>query len=159
MQTRSKVAGLWPRILELRKSFKIALAVLATVVLCLLIYPFQLTVVPEWRLRVIDDDGDPVAGINVTEHWQHYLIEATGHEEVQTTGADGFVHFRARTIRAGLMHRFVAHLTKLPRSGVDGRTDIYSAVVAWGSKQHSTAVLVRPEGTSPPATIIVRRLG
>src|SRR5436190_23594287 len=54
-----------------------------------LVYPFQTTVAPAWQLRVVDDTGLAVAGIKVTEHWQHNSLESTGHEDIETTDQDG----------------------------------------------------------------------
>jgi hypothetical protein len=47
----------------------------------ILFYPFQTTIVPEWSLKVVDEEGLPVRDVNVTEHWQHFLLESASHED------------------------------------------------------------------------------
>lgn len=122
------------------------------------LYPFKTTTVPEWKLRVVDDAGEPVGEINVTEHWQHYLLESAGHEEAQTTNQNGRVSFDLRSIRASLAGRLLARISKFARQGNPGRTDSYGAVVVWGSKDHATTVAVYQENETTQSEIRVQRL-
>jgi len=128
------------------------------VLLLLLLYPFKTTTVPEWNLRVLDDFGTAVRGIKVTEHWQHYLLEASGHEDPRTTNEEGRVGFPARSIRASLLGRLFARIGKMGTQGDPGRIDPYASVVVWGSKDHALTVAVHPEGALPQAEITVKRL-
>ena len=121
-----------------------------------LLYPFQTTIVPEWNLRIVDDAGAPVREINVTEHWQHYLLESAGHEEVQTTNQDGLVSFGARTIRASVTRRLLARTSKFGSNDSRGAVR-YGAVVVWGKKEYETTVAVY-QGDVPPADLRVQRL-
>ncbi len=129
------IANLGPRV-------RIALASIVILLLITLVFPFKTTIVPQWSLRVIDQSGSPVARINVTEHWQHYLLEDAGHEELLQTGADGRVSFPERTIRASLLRRFLATLSRFANAGMDAKREPYASVVTWGSPQHSTTVLL-----------------
>jgi hypothetical protein len=83
----------------------------AVVVVCalisLLIVPFETTVVPEWKLRIVDPSGWPVPGISVAEQWRHYSIEFSGHREIRTSDEEGYVLFPRRTIRASAVRRIV----------------------------------------------------
>src|SRR4030095_5959084 len=81
-------------------SFRIVVLATSVVFLVIVSYPFETTIVPQWNLQVVDEAGAPVREINVTEHWQHYVLESGGHEEAQTTNQDGLVSFGARSIRA-----------------------------------------------------------
>ena len=80
-----------------------ALLLLAVVMLM----PYQTTVVPEWRIRVVDRDGAPVVGEPVREIWQHYSLEGDGHEEERLTDENGYVVFPERTIWASPLRRIV----------------------------------------------------
>ena len=122
-----------------------ALAALLFLLLILLLFPFKTTIVPPWTLRVVDQSGTPVNGIKVTEHWQHYLIESAGHEDIHQTGADGRVSFPERAIRASLLRRFLATTSRLTKRGTAAKREPYASVVAWGSKFHETAVAVYDE--------------
>jgi hypothetical protein len=97
--------------------------------------------VPEWNLRVVDDAGAPVREINVTEHWQNYVLEAEGHEEVRTTDQDGRVSFGVRNVRANLTRRILARIG-LGHQPPRGRAVLYGAVVVWGNKSYETTVAV-----------------
>ena len=127
-------------------------------VLVLLVFPFESVVAPEWRLRVLDDAGQPVVRINVTEHWQHYLLETSGHEERMKTGDDGVVAFPSRSLRASFVRRGVAAVGNLWRHGRQARFRPYVAVVVWGSPQHATAAMVYRQDALPPTEIVVARL-
>ena len=79
-------------------------AILAAIALVLL-YPFKTTVVPEWRLRIVDEAGNPLRATRVREVWQHYTIESASHEEDLITDGDGYVTFPRRTVRGSLLVR------------------------------------------------------
>lgn len=132
-----------------------ALAVLVLLLLVLLVFPFKTTIVPTWTLRVMDESGTAVRGINVTEHWQHYLLESSGHEDLRQVGADGRVSFPERAIRASLLRRFLATLSRLDKSGTEAKREPYASVVVWGSKVHETAVAVYHEEQAPQSEIVV----
>ena len=135
--------------------FRIVLITAFAVFLIAVLCPFQTTTVPRWSLRVVDDTGAPVREINVTEHWQDYLLESEGHEEVQTTNQDGLVSFGARTIRASVTRRLLARIGKFGSN--DTRAVRYGAVVVWGRKDYETTVAVY-QGDVPSAEIRVQRL-
>ena len=144
-----------PPISGLGPHFRIALAAVLVLILVALLYPFETTIVPMWNLRVVDELGAPVRAINVTEHWQHYLLESAGHEELQQTGNDGSVKFPDRAIRASLLRRLLAILGRLDKSGTEAKREPYASVVVWGSRFHETAVAVYHEDQSPPSEIVV----
>src|SRR5687767_8934273 len=123
-----------------------ALGSASLVLLLILLYPFKTTTVPEWNLRVRDDSGAAVRGIKVTEHWQHYLLEANGHEDPRITNEEGRVGFPARSIRASLLSRLLARIGKVGSKGDSGHTDPYGSVVVRGSKNHALTVGVHREG-------------
>lgn len=100
----------------------------AACVVVLLFYPFEWTVVPEWKIRVVDQARKPVANMVVTERWRHHSLEFQGHLENRTTDSDGYVIFPHRAIRASLVFRAVgwgvAHLNVHGRSGPEASTTV-----------------------------------
>ncbi len=128
------------------------------VVLIIFLYPFETTTVPQWNLRVVDDAGAPVREINVTEHWQNYLLETGGHEEAQTTNQAGLVSFGERSIRASVASRLFARISKFGKYNNRGRPIRYAAVVVWGNKSYETTVAVYPGEGTPQAEVRVPRL-
>ena len=136
---------------------RIVVVLALAVVLVTFLYPFETTTVPQWNLRIVDDAGAPVREINVTEHWQNYLLENSGHEEAQTTNQDGLVSFGARTIRASIARRLLSRMSKFGNYNNRGRPIHYGAVVVWGSKNYETTVAVYPgEGTAQPEVRVKR---
>jgi hypothetical protein len=138
--------------------FRIIVITASILLLVTFLYPFETTTVPQWNLRVVDDAGAPVREINVTEHWQNYLLESEGHEEAQTTNQDGLVSFGARTIRASVARRLFSRISKSGNNNNRGRPIRYGAVVVWGSKNYETTVAVYPGEGAPQPEVRVQRL-
>ncbi|MGH9870976.1 MAG: hypothetical protein ACRD9S_00645 [Pyrinomonadaceae bacterium] len=137
--------------------FRIVVIAASVVFLVVLLYPFETTTVPQWNLRIVDDAGAPVREINVTEHWQNYLLESGGHEEAQTTNQDGLVSFAVRNIRASLVSRLFARIGKFGNYDNRGRPVRYGAVVVWGSKSHETTVAMYSGEGAPQPEVRVKR--
>ncbi|MGH9906819.1 MAG: hypothetical protein ACRD8U_14705 [Pyrinomonadaceae bacterium] len=144
-----------PPISSLSPRVQVAFAVVPALCLVTLFFPFKTTIVPEWRLRVVDQAGAPVPGINVTEHWQHFLLESVGHEELRQTGIDGTVSFSGRTIRASLLRRLLATLSSLATEGFRAKRRPGASVVIWGSKDHATTVETYDDEQAPLSEIVV----
>jgi hypothetical protein len=120
----------------------------------LLLYPFETTVVPEWKVRVVDESGKPMISIGVKEGWEHSSIEMNRHEQDLTTDNDGWVTFPRRTIRANLLWRLGgAFVTVLPhaQSGPHFFLDVQ------GPYSSLTGSAYLP-GDPLPGTLVVRRL-
>src|SRR6266404_2116063 len=73
------------------------------------LYPYQTTVVPRWKLHVVDEHGKPYAGITVTQAWKDYTLETEAGQNfhLRETDNDGYVEFPEKTIRAGLAKRIL----------------------------------------------------
>jgi hypothetical protein len=87
-----------------KKQWSVAGAVIVCLILSLF-YPFESTVVPKWKLRVIDQTGRPLSGNRIRESWCHYTLETNCHEEELQTDSLGYVEFPRRTIRMNLFSR------------------------------------------------------
>jgi hypothetical protein len=146
------------RVTQLPRPLLIAIGSALPVLLILLLFPYKTSVIPRWSLRVIDHLDQPVRGIKVTQHWQNYLLEPKGHEELRSTLENGEVDFPERTIRASLFTRGLARITKATRSGVEKRTDCYASAVVWGSKDYETTAAVHNGLEISRQTIVVHRL-
>jgi hypothetical protein len=84
---------------------KIWILALLGAIAVLLLYPFETTVVPEWKARIVDESGNPMRMTGVREVWKHYTIESNSHEEESITDIDGYVTFPRRTVRGSLLVR------------------------------------------------------
>jgi hypothetical protein len=124
-------------------------------VVLLLLYPFKTTIVPEWSLKVVDEEGAAVRDINVTEHWQHFLLETGSHEELQRVGDNGTVKFPARTIHASLMRRGLATISRIRGAGWRARRSPAASIVVWGNKDYATTVAVYDSSHLPQSHVMV----
>ena len=146
-----------PRLRDLPRPVRMALATVLGILVLLLIFPFKTVVVPSWPVRVVDETGRPIPGIYVTEHWQHYMLDDYGQEEMRSTDSYGAVEFSERSIRSSVVQRLWTSVSKFAREGFLGRWDCYGSVVVWGSREHSTTTAVLQEGSVPPEKIVVKR--
>ncbi|MBX3298204.1 MAG: hypothetical protein KF736_01925 [Acidobacteria bacterium] len=82
-----------------------SLAILALLAL----YPFESTVVPEWKLEVRDVNGNLCRDMRVTESHAHYslFLGPNGGTEDQYTDSNGIVVFPEKTVRAIGLRRVV----------------------------------------------------
>ena len=116
-----------------------------------------MTTAPRWRLRVIDDAGTVVRNIKVTEHWQHYLVESEGHEEVRQTNESGLVDFPERTVQASIVSRGLGRLERFGSLGAPARSGPYASIVVWGSRDYETVVAVHESEATLPGEVVVHR--
>jgi hypothetical protein len=148
---------LFGRLSQLPKRWRAWIAGAVVLVLIILFFPFQSTTVPRWRVQVVDETGAMVPNISVTEHWQHYLLESDGHEEMRQTNATGVADFPARTVRASVSIRVIDFIINSVKGGARAKVDPYGSLVVWGSRDHETAVAICKPGTPTQTTVVVHR--
>jgi len=149
---------LFGKIAELPRRWRVLFAGAAVLLLALFLYPFKTTIVPRWRLNVVDETRVlGVPDIRVTEHWQHYLLESEGHEEMQKTNQNGLVDFPMRTIRASLASRVTRTIFNFAREGANAKSGPYASIVVWGSSDYETTVAVYQPDTPTQTEIVVHR--
>jgi len=73
----------------------------------LLFIHFETTVVPEWRIRVVDENRSPLAEVRVSQDWQDPYAESESHTDDRSSDSDGFVTFSQRSVRANLAMRLL----------------------------------------------------
>lgn len=91
---------------------------LATIVfvLALLLYPFNVTVAPEWNVKVVDENGNPIPGAYVSEFASNGTLDFQ-HEEAVCTKADGEAQFVRQKIRASVLTRVTSWILKFSIHG------------------------------------------
>lgn len=110
---------------------------LISIIVLGLIYPFQSTTLPAWRVRVVDEEAKPVQGVLVRQHWQNYSVESVGHEEDTESDAAGYVSFPPRVLRASLLRRTIRSIMNLgafQHSSYGPR----ARIVAWGESSEGS---------------------
>jgi hypothetical protein len=116
--------------------------------------PFETTVVPAWRLRLVDEHATPYAEIKTRESWRHYSLTLTngGDEEERWSDRDGYVEFPRRTIRMSVIKRLALRtLTGINRT-MHGSTGVHAYVMAWGPQGIKD---INYEPNKPPPAIVV----
>lgn len=89
------------------KSRRRVTLLLLLIVLIAGLIPFETSLVPLWKIQVVDASGKPIGGIGVRQIWNNYSVEFTSHEQDLTTDYNGYVTFPARSIKASFLRRLI----------------------------------------------------
>ena len=73
----------------------------------LAVYPFETTIIGEWKLRVIDEQGKPAPDVPISESWDNYRIGVPDQTEILVSDNNGYIVFPQRTVRISLFKRFL----------------------------------------------------
>ena len=122
----------------------------------ILLVPFPTTVVPEWRLRVIDQNGQPFVGEEVREYWQHYSLESDGHREERRTDENGYVVFPERRIWSPLLWRIVSTSLAAVLTLAHGSMGVSAWVMVVGYSTNGGTRDYKP-GVPLPGEIVLQR--
>lgn len=87
-----------------------ACGVVLLVILVLHFITYESTTVPAWKIRVVNVEGVPLAGVDVYQTWKYYSLEpsTTFNRDRRVTDENGYVIFPQRTVRASLLRRMLA---------------------------------------------------
>ena len=132
--------------MESNESSKRKWLVVALVLLSLLLYPFQTTVVPERNVLVVNQDMRPIKGVLVRQIWQHYSLERRGDEEDLLTDVGGRVTFANRTIRSNLVRRVLGPVVNILTQGVHASFGVRTDMQVLGD---GTEIGARPVSPNP----------
>ncbi|MDQ3322164.1 MAG: hypothetical protein M3525_07010 [Acidobacteriota bacterium] len=89
--------------LSLRLSIIVAIAVI-------LLSPYKTTIVPEWKIRAVDKQGEPIPRARFRQSWDNYSYDISGMDFSE--GDDnGYVVLPERAFYAPLIYR-------IPRSAI-----------------------------------------
>lgn len=73
--------------------------------------PFQTEMVPAWRIRVVNERGEPYSSHLVRQFCDNYWLDSnpcqTSTDFISHTDKDGYVEFPRRTVRLSLFSRIV----------------------------------------------------
>lgn len=134
---------------------------IAVGIVAVLSYPYETTVVPTWRVRVLDEERNPLGRVRVTEYWSDASVERDDHHAESITDDGGYVTFPTRTIRASLIRRGIVPLiNRLNVHGVDVGPHAYLIVSRVVSRDMNsrTANSDYFPGKPLPEEIVLRRL-
>jgi hypothetical protein len=128
---------------------------MAAIIALVMLYPFKTTVVPAWRLRVVDEKDSPYGGKQVRQAWKHYSIEINGTDNLDDrwTDTDGYVTFPERSIRASILRRIVFTSFSAVMTLAHGSMGIHARVAATGPKGYTSVEYI--QGTPPPKRLVL----
>jgi hypothetical protein len=110
------------------KTFRVSASL--ALILVFLFFPFNVTVAPEWKLRLVDQNGDPVKGAYVYESAYNWTLDFR-HSEAVCSDEDGIVQFPKRSVRASYMTRIWDTVSQIKPHGSYGH-DVRIAIDALG---------------------------
>jgi hypothetical protein len=86
---------------------RLLIVVIICVVLFVAVFPIDTTLIPQWKVQVVDVNGEPCANMRVTQNWGHYRLYLDGNHssDDRFTDLNGYVQFPERTTRASLLRR------------------------------------------------------
>lgn len=117
-----------------------------------MLIPYPTTAVPEWKIRVVNQNGSPEPGAYVYEFWEHnYLWSGLNWEDSRTDGA-GYAVFPEQKVWATPLRRIGGKVL----SFLEGRhadVDVTAYVVVSGHSIVSDNYYT--PGKPPPAEITV----
>ncbi len=93
-----------------RRKIIVLVALLIGVAACV---PFPTTIVPEWKLQVLNLDGMPCESKRVEQNWAHFSLDSTHHLDGRLSDQNGYVVFPERTIWAPSIWRIVRPIPAL----------------------------------------------
>jgi hypothetical protein len=101
-------------------------------ILLLLVYPFNVTVAPEWNVKVVDENGKALAGAYVLEWATQWTLDFHRHEAV-CSSLNGEAHFPRRTLPASVLTRVSMWISKLgPHSSLGPDVKISAERLGYG---------------------------
>ena len=130
------------------------LSVLAMVVAALG-YPYETTVAPGGKIRIVDEAGTPMPACLVREFWRHYSVEAMDHREDFQCDQLGKVTLPQRVIRASITWRLWGALRNVLQDGVHASLGPWALLIVWSNG--ARADVPQPLGGSWPELVTVRR--
>lgn len=140
---------------RLRSFLFVTAAVALALLLCAFI-PYTSTEAPEWRVEVVDYNGQPVASAEV-----HQVVLFSGRSETwfetKTTDSQGSATFPKRTIRASLLDR-ASSRAKMYRAHYPYGASA-TAWVCWGDFSGSSDTLGTSSKISGPIRLKLEQGG
>ncbi|HEU4507714.1 MAG TPA: hypothetical protein VFR78_05715 [Pyrinomonadaceae bacterium] len=112
------------------------LTIVIIYVALVLLVPFETTVIPQWRVQVVDVHGTACANMRVTQSWGHYRLYLDGNSSTENrlTDVNGYVQFPERTTKANLLRRIIVPIFTSIATIMHGGWDVSGAVWATGIK-------------------------
>jgi exo-beta-1,3-glucanase (GH17 family) len=83
----------------------------------LAIYPARVVVVPPSTVRIVNVDGQPFSGVQISERWQGWSADPVVLTDTVFTDKNGYAYFEGRVVSASLTERALKCINKIRRYG------------------------------------------
>lgn len=86
----------------MKAALKIGIAALLVIIIAgvVLLYPYEVPGIPDWRIQILDSNGKPMDGVPVNEDWLDPIDE--GNSDQKQTDANGTIVFPKHTLHSRL---------------------------------------------------------
>jgi hypothetical protein len=121
-----------------RKNFISIIVISLVALIAFLAWPTTTAQSPFWEVWVVNEAGQPVEGMTVTLTYHNYSAEPEGHSEQKQTGADGYVVFSPRSLKASRWRRMATTLQSAG-AGVHASFGPHAWVMASGNRLEGIA--------------------
>jgi len=131
------------------------------VIICVVIFvvfvPIEASVIPQWRVQVVDVNGTSCANMRVTQNWGHNRLYLDGNysRDDRFTDLNGYVEFPQRTMQPSLLRRIIMPIVTRIVTIMHGGWYVDGAV--WASGIKGVPWLRYESGQSPPEKMIVEK--
>ena len=113
------------------------LAGIALIIL-LLVYPFNVTVMPEWDVRVVDENGTAVPGAYVLEFANQWTLDFHDEQSI-CSDSNGKAHFVRQTVPASVVTRVSKWVSQLgPHSSLGADVEMSAERLGYGDMPKET---------------------
>ena len=130
---------------------KTSLLIFSVVLVCLLVFPFNTTAIPEWRVQVVDEVGAKLPGVMVSQDWGDSFAENQSHTDDRFTDVDGVVVFPERRVRANGITRIARTVASLINPHGGSGPSSFLTVTNPGD-----GFLLYSKGKPPPGKLVVQ---
>ena len=120
------------------------------------LYPFKDTVVPAWRVQVVDTSGNPVPKVAIRQVWRNYSTEQNDSEADSVTDESGYAVFPERRERACVLQRLFVGLNNVPNLAHAGWGP-HSYVLVRAGPEYQTGMCSFDGKGQPPSRVVLRR--
>lgn len=118
-------------------------------------YPVRTTDVPLWKLRVVNEEGIPYTGKEVTQAWKNYTVETEPGQnfDVRVSDENGYVEFPERKTSANVWKRLMLTIYSGAMTLAHGGFGVHAYVHANGPQGYASVEYV--QGQPPPPKLVL----
>jgi hypothetical protein len=137
------------------KLIKLVLSFIGVIFILSIIISYESTVVPEWKVKVVDNNNNPIEWVEVYQTWSQKSLElSSDNREMLVSNANGEVIFPERTIKASLLRRGLGLIADIIASFNPHATTGKFAIVY--TQKDPTAILMYRDGWEFEHVLIIK---